>query len=274
MDRAAGKLSALELKNHLPFRGDSSEDLSSGIHPIPLTMSSAADIIKELEALGSESTKRMLMKNHGIREPFFGVKIGDMKPIVKRIKKDYQLALDLYASGNYDAMYLAGLIADDARMSQKDLQRWAEQAYGGSLPGSTVASVAAQGPHGHEMALKWIDSPKPLIATAGWSTLSCLVALKPDDELDLDELKKLMQRVKKEIHQAPDAARYAMNGFIISVGGYVLPLNELAKKTAEEIGPVTVDLGNNSCETPDAAEYIRKMEARGNLGKKRKTVKC
>lgn len=234
----------------------------------------AADILKELEALGSESIKRMLMKNHGIREPAFGVKIGDMKPIVKRIKKDYQLALDLYASGNYDAMYLAGLIADDARMSKQGLQRWAEQAYGGSLPGSTVASVAAQGPHGREMALKWIDSPEPMIAVAGWATLGFLVALKPDAELDLDELKKLLQRVKKEIHKAPDAARHAMNHFIISVGGYVVPLNELAKKTAAEIGPVTVDRGDNSCETPDAADYIRKMEARGNLGKKRKTVKC
>ncbi len=234
----------------------------------------AAAILKELEALGSESIKRMLMKNHGIREPAFGVKIGDMKPIVKRIKKDYQLALDLYASGNYDAMYLAGLIADDARMSQQDLQRWVDQAYGGSLPGTTVPSVAAQGPHGREMALKWIDSSQPAIASAGWATLSCLVALKPDAELDLDELKKLLQHVKKEIHKAPDAVRHAMNGFIISVGGYVVPLNELAKKAAAEIGPLKADLGDNSCGMPDALEYIRKMEARGNLGKKRKTVKC
>ncbi|WP_367870299.1 DNA alkylation repair protein [Luteolibacter sp. Populi] len=234
----------------------------------------AKDVLKELETLGSESVKRLLMKNHGVMEPCFGVKIGDMKPIVKRIKKDYQLALDLYASGNYDAMYLAGLIADDARMTQEDLQRWVDGAYGGSLPGSTVAAVAAQGLHGHEMALKWIDSKKPLIATAGWSTLSCLMALKDDSELDAAELKKLLQRVKKEIHQAPDAARYAMNGFVISLGGYVALLTELAIRTAEEIGPVSVDMGNNSCEVPGAADYIRKMQARGTPGKKRKTVKC
>ena len=47
----------------------------------------------------------------------------------------------------------------------------------------------------------------------------------------------------------------------------VVPLNELAKKTATEIGPVTADLGNNSCGMPDALDYIRKMEARGNLGR-------
>ena len=234
----------------------------------------AQEVLAELKTLGSESTKRMMMKNHGVREPFFGVKIGDMKEIVKRIKKDHQLALDLYDSGNYDAMYLAGLIADDARMSKQDLQRWVEKAYAGSLPGATVAWVAAGSPHGREMALKWIDSDQPMIAAAGWSTLSGIVALKANADLDLAELKKLLLRVKKEIHHAPDADRYSMNNFIISVGGHVMPLTELAIRTAEEIGPVTANLGNNSCEVPSAADYIRKMQSQGKTGKKRKTVKC
>jgi len=64
--------------------------------------------------------------NHGAQEPCLGVKIEDMKKIQKRVKVDYQLALDLYDTGIADAMYLAGLIADDARMSKKDLQRWVE----------------------------------------------------------------------------------------------------------------------------------------------------
>lgn len=59
--------------------------------------------------------------------------ISELKKLQKRIKKDYQLALDLYATANYDAMYLAGLIADDARMTQRDLQRWVDQAYAGAL---------------------------------------------------------------------------------------------------------------------------------------------
>jgi len=33
-----------------------------------------------------------------------------MKKIQKRVKIDYLLALDLYASGNYDAMYLASFL--------------------------------------------------------------------------------------------------------------------------------------------------------------------
>ena len=234
----------------------------------------AKEILEEMKPLGRESYKRLLFNNYGVKEPCFGVPIGDLKKFQKRIRKDYQLALDLYDTGNYDAMYLAGLIADDARMTRKDLQRWVDKAYAGSLPGATVPWVAAGSPHGREMALKWIESAKNLEAAAGWTTLSGLLALKGDAELDLPELKRLLQRVQKTIHKAPDVVRYSMNGFIIAVGSYVQPLTEIAIQTGEKIGPVTADLGDNHCQVPFAPDYIRKVQKRGSVGKKRKSVKC
>jgi len=215
----------------------------------------------------------VLMNNHGVKEPFFGVSIGELKKFQKRIKMDYQLALDLYDTGIYDAMYLAGLIADDARMTKKDLQRWVEKARR-PLAGVTVPWVASGSPHGRELALKWIESPKSLVAAAGWATLSGLVAIKDDADLDLPELKQLLQRVQKTIHQSPDVVRYQMNGFVIAVGCYVKPLTEFALQLGEKIGPVTCDLGNNDCQTPFAPDYIRKVQQRGTIGKKRKTAKC
>src|SRR5438270_8276102 len=145
--------------------------------------STAADIIAELRPLGKASYKKVLL-NHGIPEPLFGVSIAELKKIQKRIKKDYQLALDLYDSGIYDAMYLAGLIADDKRMTKRDLQRWADTATCEALCSYTVSWVAAESAHGWEIGQKWIDSKKPNIAAAGWTTLASLVAMKEDSELD------------------------------------------------------------------------------------------
>src|SRR5262245_66006466 len=111
----------------------------------------AADIVKELRALGKDSYKNVLLK-HGIKEPLFGVKIEELKKFQKRIKKDYQLSLDLYDTGNYDAMYLAGLIADDAKMTKKDLRRWLTNANCSAICGFTVSWVAAESRYGHELA--------------------------------------------------------------------------------------------------------------------------
>ena len=157
----------------------------------------AKEIVEELRALGAESIKKVL-RNHGVQEPFFGVKIGDMKKIQKRIKKDYQLALDLYDTGNYDAMYLAGLVADDAKMTKKDLNHWVKMANGGALASATVPWVAAGSNHGYEIALEWIESEKENVAAAGWATLSSLVALKDDADLDLAGLKRLLERVQQD----------------------------------------------------------------------------
>jgi hypothetical protein len=230
-------------------------------------------ILKELESLGSASYKRTMLK-HGVREPVFGVKISELKKIQRRIKRDYKLALDLYATGNYDAMYLAGMIADDARMSRDDLQRWAEGARGGALAGATVPGVAAGNAEGWSLALEWIDSKEVHVACAGWSTLGAIVSVRPDNELDLPAIRGLIARVEKEIHQSPDHVRYHMNGFLIAVGCYVLPLKEAALSAARAIGPVTADLGDNQCSVPEVAAYIRKVEQRGVLGKKRKSAKC
>src|SRR3954454_15088051 len=105
----------------------------------------AAEIVQELKPLGSESIKKVLLK-HGIQEPLLGVKVEELKKIQKRIKKDYRLALDLYDTGVYDAMYLAGLIADDGQMTKKDLQRWVTKACK-PLVGCTVSWVASGSPH-------------------------------------------------------------------------------------------------------------------------------
>src|SRR5262249_12175667 len=146
-----------------------------------------AEIVEQLRPLGSENYKRIIAR-HGIKEPCFGVKIEELKKFQKRIKRDYKLALDLYDTGIYDAMYLAGLIADDLKMTKKDLRHWIKNANCPALGEWTVSWVAAEGSHGRELALEWIESKQEIVAAAGWATLGNLVALTDDAELDLAEL--------------------------------------------------------------------------------------
>ncbi|MFN0207109.1 MAG: DNA alkylation repair protein [Planctomycetota bacterium] len=233
----------------------------------------AKEILDELKKLGSPGYKATMLR-HGAVEPIYGVKIEDMKKILKRTKTNYQLALDLYDTGITDAMYLAGLMADDAKMTKKDIINWLEKAKSPWIAEYTVPWVAAGSPFGHELAIEWIESKNAATAAAGWATLGGLVASKPDSELDLDGLKQLLLRVQKTIHQAPGRVRYVMNSFVIAVGSSVKPLSSLALQVAEKIGEVSVDMGNTDCKVPYAPDYIKKIEQRGSLGKKRKHLKC
>ena len=97
-------------------------------------------IMDELKSKGSDGIKKILLK-HGIKEPFFGVKVEYLKVIQKKIKKDYQLSKDLFATGNADAMYLAGLIADENKMTKKDLSGWVKQAVSTNISDYTVLCI-------------------------------------------------------------------------------------------------------------------------------------
>jgi len=233
----------------------------------------APEIMADLQANGSENIKKILLK-HGVVEPLFGVKVEFLKTIQKKVKKDYELAKQLYATGNADAMYLAGLIADDDKMTKADLETWVKQAISYNIGGFTVPWVAAGGKYGYELALEWVKSKEEHIAAAGWATLSSIVALTDDKDLDIAALKDLLGKVANNIQTSPDRVRTAMNSFVIALGTYVAPLTAYTIAASTKMGTVTVVKEGTACKVPVAAEYIKKAEAKGVIGKKKKTVKC
>ncbi len=233
----------------------------------------AQQILAELEPLGTEGYRRVL-RNHGITGPLFGVKIEELKKFQKAIKKDYELSLALYDSGVYDAIYLAGLIADESKMIKDDLRRWLEKAKSDVVAEFAVAWVAADGPHGWDLALEWIDAADEKAAVVGWGTLSSLVAVKNDAELNIPALRSLLDRVEATIHSQPSKVRSKMNGFVIALGSYVAELTDEAIRAGDRIGKVQADVGNTSCKVPFAPDYIRKVADKGRLGKKRKSARC
>ena len=231
------------------------------------------EVLKELQSLGQDSIKKVLLK-HGISEPLYGVKIGDMKPLQKKIKKDHALSLELFASGVYDAMYFAGLIADETRITKADLQQWVKAAKSQGISEYTVPWIAAESKYGFELALEWIDTKEESIVSSGWHTLSSLVAIKEDKDIDMAVIKKLLKRVETDIHKSPNRVKQAMNGYVIAVGTYVADLTEQAKLAGKKIGKVEVNVGDTACKIPSSPEYIAKAEERGTIGKKKKMARC
>ena len=236
-------------------------------------MKTVSQVMTALKKAGTEQTRKTFAR-HGAPENFFGVKVGDLKVIAKQIKGDQELAYQLYESGNTDAMYLAGIIADGSQMTKKQLDDWAKSAPWHMISEYAIPGVANESPHSRDLAMKWIKSKKENIASTGWTTYSGIVAIQPDEELDLKEIESLLKLVEKNIDQAPERVKYTMNGFVISVGGYVKPLAAKAKATAKKIGKVEVNMGDTACKVPLATEYIAKMEKSGRAFKKRKTIKC
>lgn len=224
------------------------------------------EVMQDLKKMGNEQTKKTFSK-HGAKEPFFGVKAGDLKTIVKKVKKNHDLSLELYKTGNSDAMYLAGLIAEPDKMTKDILQDWVEKAYWYYLSEFIVPDAAAASKFGIELALKWIESKEETIAAAGWATLARSVTPKSKFKLEEKKVEGLLQRVEQNLQSSQNRVKYAMNGFLIAAGSYFPELTNKSISIASKIGKVDVDMGGTSCKVPDAASYIQKTINRMNKKK-------
>ena len=238
-------------------------------------MPTLTSVMAELKKKGSEKTRKVYARHGMATDNMFGVSVADLKVIAKTMKGQQALACELYATGNLDAMYLAGMVANGSQMTTKELNAWAEGAANLQMISEyTVPWVTVENPHGRDLAMQWIKSKKEHVASSGWCTYSGLLATKPDEDLNLAEIEKLLETVVSGIKDPRNRVRYTMNGFVISVGAYVKPLLKQAKAAARQIGAVSVDVGDTACKVPLATAYIEKIEAAGRVGQKRKTIRC
>lgn len=238
-------------------------------------MSTVASIMAGLKSKGSENARKIYARHGMAAERIFGVSVADLKVVAKSIKGQQTLACSLYETGNMEAMYLAGMVADGSKLSEAHLNQWLESAADLQMISEyTIPWLAVDRPDARAIAMAWINSKKEHVAAAGWCTYSGLIATQPDSVLDLPEIEDLLKKIVEQVCSAPNRVRYTMNNFVISVAIYVRPLLKQAKAVARKLGAVTVEMGETACKVPLATEYIAKAEAAGRIGKKRKTIRC
>jgi 3-methyladenine DNA glycosylase AlkD len=222
-----------------------------------------AEAMTSLEEAGSAQTRKTYLR-HGAPEPLFGVSFATLKSLLKRIKVDQELALGLWATGNYDARNLAVKGADPRALTLEELDAWAADPTAGLLT-SYVACLAQEGGHGAPLAERWLAAKDEGRLRAAWHLVGALAT--HDLERPAAWFSQRLAELKRDLHNAPNEVRRAMNGSLILIGGRDAAHRQAALATAAELGPVSLDHGDTDCKTSDARTYTAKAwdhaEAKG-----------
>lgn len=216
------------------------------------------ETMRELEQLGSEATRKAFLRL-GAPRSLFGVELGDLEKLRKRIQTNAGLAEALWDSGNADARMLATMVADAAAMSWMQLDAWARSLDWHSLADAFVSNVAVRSQHARKAVEAWTAEPGEMLARAGWQLLAALTA--KTQELKDEELAPWLERIEQGIHSAQSRVREAMNAALIAIGSRGGALQAQALAVAQRIGKVVVDHGDTEGGMPDAAEHIARAQA-------------
>ena len=174
------------------------------------------EILTQLESLGDDARRKHNVKA-GAPDNQYGVKLGDIRTIAKKIKTDHDLALELWETGNVEAQLLATLIIQPKSLSADELDTLTRSTTCAQVADWLNSYVVAQHPEKDSLREKWMK-PKEKdrwAARAGWNLTASRVNKKNDVDLDLPAL---LDRIEKEMPKAAPEVQWTMNNTLAAIG--------------------------------------------------------
>lgn len=216
----------------------------------------AKEILAGLKKAGKAQTAA-IYKRHGAGNNVFGTLTSEIVKFQKKIKTDHPLAMELWKTGNAEARILALQVADAAKVTAADAERFIKDGPVRFVD-SYLSALLARAPIADKTMRAWMKSTAESTREIGYAMLGHRLKDDPASVSDADA-GKILATIEKEIHRSANWARRAMNSALIAIGVYKPALRRKVIEAAKRIGKVDVDHGETSCKTPDAIAYIEKV---------------
>ncbi len=171
------------------------------------------EVLAHLESLAND-TRRKHNTKAGAPDNQFGVKLGDIRALAKKIKSDHGLAMKLWETGNVEAQLLAALIIKPQQLSQKELDTMTRATTCSQVADWLNSYVVALHPEKEVLREKWMKDKDRWAARAGWNLTASRVS-KDAQSLDLPAL---LDRIEKEMPKAKPEVQWTMNNTLGAIG--------------------------------------------------------
>ena len=137
---------------------------------------SEAEVLSWLEKNGTQRTVSGMARYGLEAKRAFGVPMGTLLTLAKKLGKDQALSLALWESGWYEARLLAALVGDPARVTRRQMDSWAAGFENWGDCDTVCFKLFDQTPLAWERARKWSASPREYVRRGGFVLMACLAA--------------------------------------------------------------------------------------------------
>ncbi|WP_221584029.1 DNA alkylation repair protein [Microbacterium sp. G2-8] len=165
---------------------------------------------EELAAL-EDPKVRAVNEKHGDDH---GVKLSGLRAVAKALKKNEQLAVDLWATGETPLRLVALLICRPKQFGADELDEMLRDARVPKVTDWLINYVVKKSPHADELREAWHDDADPAVAAGAWA-LAADRAVREPEVLDLEAL---LNEIESEMKEAPARKQWEMNNTLAAIG--------------------------------------------------------
>lgn len=222
-----------------------------------------AEVIEELKKMGDPRAIKV-WANYGMpTENYLGCALTKLKKFATKLKKNHELALDLWETEYHDARLLACFIEDGDEVTMEQLEFQIGDLNFSDLARSYGQYVIAKCSYVHQVLPIFVNSSDQFIRCAAYATVGEL-AQKNKDMTD-DFFEAWLDLIENNIHKEKNWVKDAMMYPIILIGSRSKYLNDLAIALAERIMPVEIDYGETSCQPLDLLKHLQSERVQSKL---------
>ena len=212
------------------------------------------ETLKQLKALGNAKVRALNAKS-GAGDNQFGVSLGEIRTLAKKIKTNHELALSLWDTGNADAQFLATLLIQPKKLSAKEMDRMVRSVSFVRVADWLISYVVRQHPDKEALRQGWMTEDDRWAARAGWDLTAERVGKSPDG-LDVPAL---LTRIESEMADAEPAVQWTMNNTLATIGIHFPKLRKRAIAIGEKLGVYRDYPVSKGCTSPFAPIWINFM---------------
>ncbi|MEN6378032.1 MAG: DNA alkylation repair protein [Methanofastidiosum sp.] len=131
-------------------------------------------IIEKLKTISDPKTLEG-MSRYGIKtDKAFGVSIPKIRLLAKQIEKDHNLALELWKSGFHETRFLASMIDDPKKLTNKQMENWAKDFDSWDVCDQVCNNLFGKSPLAFDKAFEWSKRDEEFVKRAGYVLMAVL----------------------------------------------------------------------------------------------------
>jgi len=133
-----------------------------------------SEVLRWLERRGTKRN-RDGMERFAIRSARrFGVSMATMRPLIRKLGRDHELALALWNTGWLEARILASFVDDPARVTASQMEAWTREFDNWAVCDGACCHLFDRTPHAWTMVTRWSRRRAEFVRRAAFATLAGL----------------------------------------------------------------------------------------------------
>jgi 3-methyladenine DNA glycosylase AlkD len=198
-----------------------------------------------------------------VSENALGVSVADIRALANRIGRDHTLAVALSQTGIYEARMLTAFIADPARVTPAQMDRWARDFDNWAICDTFCIHLFRRTQHAWAQLDKWSGDPREFVKRAAFALLAS-IALHDQaapDEAFLEKLRLIERAAIDERSLVKKAVNWALRGIGRRNRTLNLAAVELARRFAASSEPAPRWIGKDALRQLTGEAVLRRLRA-------------